>query len=201
MGFNCPHCSTEIAGAMTQEAHLERLKAKDTENKALREQLTQANTKVKDFDTVTKERDTYKSEITGLKTAGERRAAFDAAGIPEAARQGFELVYNSQVSGLEEDKRPSLSDWLNDAETKAHPFLAPHFAAPGNQPVANQQARTVAPPPKIDNGVVRSTETKAGPKTGAELAAYFASPEFQAMPREQQKQVTAELKGRAPRAA
>lgn len=198
MGFKykCSGCGLDhdIDGVLTQEQHVERLNTKNEENRRLKESLVAANSKVKDFEAVVQERDTYRSSIEGVKQETERKQVYDEANIPEAARAGFEVMFASAIAGLDEDKRPSRADWLAAEETRLHPLLAPHFAGAAGGGV--QQKQVVIAPPKIDNGVVRTPDSKAGPKNSAELQAYLASSEYRSLPRPDQRKVLGELKSR-----
>lgn len=198
MGFKhkCSSCGVDndIEGVMLQSAHVERLKAKDDENKALRDELKTTGAKAREYDTAARERDEAKGELTKIRTAAERHQAFAEHGIAdEKARAGFEVLYSSHVAGLEDDKRPTFADWLKADDTRGHPLLAAHFkqTSTGTQ---QPQQKVVQPPPRIDNGVVQNTGQQAGIKTGEQLQAYLNSPEYRSLPKAEQRKALAAVR-------
>jgi len=198
----CPHCQAEIEGFVPQATFIERLKDKENEIKEMKPMLAAAQAKAKDFDAIVKERDTVRAELDGIKTADERREAFKEAGITEAAWPGFEVMYRSATADFDDDKRPTFTDWLAADDTKAHPLLAGHYAQPDALPTNGAPPKPpVAPPPKLDKGIVQTPETKGGIKTAAELQAYLRSGEFLALSGAEQKKMIADLKSKVPQNA
>lgn len=141
MPYHCPSCKAEIPGGLSQEEHVERLAAKNEENKQLKAQLTAAQQAAKEASELKAERDRLTAEISKRDRAAERAAAFDAAGIPNtpAIRKGFELVYDSEMSGIE--KPAAFNDWLGNDETQKHPLLSVHYAKP-QQAASGQQSQS-----------------------------------------------------------
>lgn len=138
MAFKCPHCTQEIAGAMSQESHLERLNAKTAENTELKAKLTEAQGAASEVTTLRTERDQLKSELTKRDRQAEESAAFEEAGVASDTkiRQGFTLVYNSEMSGAEAPV--PFKDWLSAEGTKAHPLLSSGYARQQTTGLTNQ---------------------------------------------------------------
>lgn len=236
MGFNCPHCTKEIPGAMTQESHEQRLNAKTEENKELKARLTEAQAASAGINEIKAERDRLAAEVKKRDRQAERAAAFDEAGIPNtpAIRKGFELVYDSEMSGVAEPT--PIKDWLGKEETKGHPLLSVHYVKPqqgqqagatttatgqttagqtaAGQGTAGQQSQggaaasgqagatttaTTARPQggltNVDRGAAPPPTGQTGPKTPAEVAAYFRSEAYRALPLDKQREEKARLAG------
>lgn len=234
MGFNCPHCTKEIPGAMTQESHEQRLNAKTEENKELKARLTEAQAASAGINEIKAERDRLAAEVKKRDRQAERAAAFDEAGIPNtpAIRKGFELVYDSEMSGVAEPT--PIKDWLGKEETKGHPLLSVHYVKPqqgqqagatttatatgqteAGQGAAGQQqsqgassgqagattttTATTARPQggltNVDRGAAPPPTGQTGPKTPAEVAAYFRSEAYRALPLDKQREEKARLAG------
>jgi hypothetical protein len=156
VGFNCPHCSEAIAGAMTQEAHESRLKAKGEEVRQLREALTAEQAKAQGFDSVVAERDTLRGELAAERERGTRFSAMAELGITDQkAIKGFESIYASEVAGLADDARPSFGDWLAaDDGARAHPLLSGKFTGAPSSPApsSGDDATAAGAPPPIAPG-------------------------------------------------
>lgn len=200
MGFKCPHCSEDIPGAMSQETHRERLKAKEDENTSLKSSLTEAQKKAKLADSMAADLAAARADIAARDAAKERGEAFSAAGIPDKVRSGFEAIYNSTVASAEEGKAPTFTDWLNGDDAKGHPLLSDHYGKAGTteQPKAPADGKTpakipdgkFAPKPtgglaNTDKGGATAPDTVAI-DTPAKLQTYLRSPAYRAQTKEAQ---------------
>ena len=205
MGYKCPHCSEDIADAMSVSSHRDRLKAKDDENKSLKAELSEAQKGSKSVAAITKERDDLKAELSKRDAEKERNEAFAEVGIPDKVRTGFEAIYASYVAGLDEgEEAPSFKAWLASEDAKTHPLLAGHYTASAGE----DQEDPAAPPAK--QPAKKQQQTKTGLKnidksakvpdakgntidTPAKLRAYLQSPEYRALKKEDQKAELASL--------
>jgi hypothetical protein len=200
MAFKCPHCSEPIEGAMSQESHRERLKAKDDENKSLVTELKEAQKKSKQYDSVVKERDDYKAEVDKRDAAVERSSAFNDAGIDPKYQAGFEALYASAVASAEDGKAPSFKDWLNSEEAKTHPLLSDRYgqksesaADPKTEVKPQPKTQTKTPVTPGKTGLTNTDKGATTPPSGGaidtpdKLRDYLNSPEYRAMSREEQK--------------
>lgn len=197
MAYACPHCTKEIAGVVSQDTLTERLAVKQSaidnltaEKATLQARVEQATKGAGDaaalqgqIDTLTKQLDTARRE------QGEYIAAA-SAGVTDPKKLKFiRLAYEDAHEGVEEAKRPAFEAWLADASgARAHDAVRHLFAAPGQPPAAGahmQPPRKDAPPPV--------TPPATGRPSPAQISAYFASPEFKSLPREQQRAKMAEL--------
>lgn len=186
----CPHCAADIAsleGFVPQAKLEERLKAKDGEIKALRESVTGLQGAAKEHGELKAERDRLAAELGSFKTRTERTEALRSAKLKPELLPSMEAIYASEISGLEEDKRPAFSDWLS-GPAREHVLLAPHFAAPAATGAPPQQQRT-APPPSA-GGEPPAGASRLSP---AQVQQYFNSPEYKALPTEARAAKRAEL--------
>lgn len=199
MGVACPHCSKDVPNVVTQEDHVQRLKAKDELAKSLREELATASTAAKDAPAVALERDQLRSKVAQLEEGAVRGAAFDKAKInaDPKVRDRFQRVYDSDMAGVAEADRKPFATWLEAAETKADPFLAPHYAAPSTTAAPGTATAPKAPV------LVASAKTEAGAgdppptteiKTAAELTAFFESDAYRNLDKKEQQRVSGDLR-------
>jgi hypothetical protein len=195
MPADCPHCAKSIdslPGFISQEKHVERLNAKAAENTALAAELQTAREKASAFDATSADLAKVRTELEGVRTREARTGAMAAAGLSPELLDHVALLFDSAKAG---DETLEFAAWLGEeGPARAHPLLAPHFGA-GQQAAGQQAAGTQA-----NTGAVRTAatagSTPAGPKKGpspADLQAIFSSPEFAALPRDQQRARMAEL--------
>lgn len=206
MAFNCPHCSVAIDGAMTKEAHLERLKAKDEENKAVKAQLSEAQGKVSSAEAIKAEHAQYKAELAKRDQQAERATAFQSVQIPDAVRSGFEIVYASEMAGV--DAPVPFAEWLTKEETKSNPMLSVHYGKPTTATTTTQTttaATVTTPKTKPAMGGLTNTDANAGDppvkpgiQTPQELQDYLRSPAYRSLPKDQREQTLATLKAQFP---
>lgn len=171
MPFECPHCSKEIAGAMTQASLEQRLneqrQAKQGEIKLLQDQLEASGDKAGRFDGVEAERDRLLSAVARLTDGATRRDQLAALGIYDATVHAtFGILYDSAVAGLEGEDRPTFEAWLADEEAGArlNPVLAPMFN--GAEAPEGTTGPIVADPLAVKRPATfpaPGTDVKAGP--------------------------------------
>lgn len=131
---------------------------------ALNESLKAAEARAAQFEADAKRASALDAELTGIKTAAERAAAWDAAGVPAEARARLERLYTADTA----DAPATLAEWLeaNKEDPVVSRFLPdaggsqPPPSAPGTgtqQPPASRVPATAgaqAPgrmePPKAD---------------------------------------------------
>lgn len=206
MGYKCPHCSEDIADAMSVSSHRDRLKAKDDENKSLKAELSEAQKGSKSVAAITKERDDLKAELSKRDAEKERNEAFGEAGIPDKVRAGFEAIYASHIAGLEDgEEAPAFAAWLASDDAKTHPLLAGHYTATGDQEdQPDAKAKTAAKkkeaPAQTKTGLANTDKAAGAPATKgntidtpAKLREYLQSPEYRALKKEDQKAELASL--------
>jgi hypothetical protein len=200
MPFACPHCQQTIDGAMSQEAHRERLKAKDEAAKLLEAEVARLRTDAAEVGTLRSERDRLSSELGALRESGAIESAFGAAGVPSdaAVRDGFRVLHAAAMAGLDEGERVTLAEWVASDAARAHPLLAGHYAAP---PAAAGNTSSAPPAgaapraPGLSSGRAGAAEPPAAqrPPTATALREYLRSPAYRALPIPQQKQELARL--------
>jgi hypothetical protein len=198
MPVACPHCTKDVPNVVTQEDHVKRLKAKDDLIAEVKAELVTASAVAKDAPAVALERDQLRSKVQQLEEGAVRGTAFDKAKISAEpkVRDRFQRVYDSEMAGLADDKRVPFATWLEAAETKADPFLAPHFGsattpAPGAPGAPATKVLTATP--KVDAGAGDPPPTTQI-KTQAELASYFESDEYRALEPKEQRRVSGDLR-------
>jgi hypothetical protein len=211
VAYKCPKCSENIEEAVAKSA----LDAKANENTQLKGELKTAQDKAKLADDAARERDEARAEITKRDQAAERSSAFTELGIPETVRGGFEVIYGSEMAGVEQPV--PFKDWLTKEETKAHPLLGAHYKAQtstgtggtGSTTGTGQGARTGGTgqggttgtgTQRASGGLVHVDKgagdpgSASTPKTAAEVQKYLRSPEYRALPLDKQKEQLANLK-------
>lgn len=203
---SCPHCNETIeklSGFVPEATLKERLKnqaaAKDGEITALTSRVTELEGRTEGHDAIVTERDSLKSELSGLKQRGERTAALAELKLDAGLLEHVEVLYNSAIAG--QDEPPDFKPWLEE-HGKVHPLLAPHLGkagaststATGAAGAAGAAGATGAN--KLpDTGAGADPSGPGGKMTPDQLRTYFASPEYAALDRDGKKAKIAELKG------
>lgn len=221
--MDCPHCSKKIEGAVSQEVLRERLAAKDTESTALKTALTEAREKAKAAERLPE----VERELNAIKAERQREEAFSAAGLPAdpKVRAGFAAMYDSAMAGVAEAERKPFGDWLVAEEARTHPLLATHYPATGAQGAgagagaagAGTQAGTGAQGAgagagaagagaqrthaSIDAGTGGAPAGTLTIKTPDDLAKFFNSAEYRALPPEKQRETMTDLRAKLARGA
>lgn len=205
---DCPHCSKEIttlSGFIKQADHEERLKGlrggKDTEIKALSDEVLGLRGKVTGYDAIVAERDTLKTAATAREERDARSGLFTAEGakVDPAMLPHFEMIYNASQAGVAEAEAQTFEAWFA-AGAREHVLLKPHFG---------QGAAVVPPvvvPPVVDPAGGSGINTLGGiapavvpPGPGGRLTPqdvdnYSRSAEYKALSRDDQRTKIAELR-------
>lgn len=207
MKVKCAHCSQEhdVPGVVSRESLTTQVAAKQAEIDLLTKQITDYG----DVAALRRDLEAARSELDQVKTQGQVDAAFRSSGVPEdaAVRAGFRAIYDSQMAGLEADKRTPYHEWLGSEAAQAHPLLRPHYQGQqghgqGQPPGATgATGATGAPPgrmagqgqPQGDNGAAPPPVQGGGLKTAEDVARYLQSPEYRALPLDQQRARRQEL--------
>lgn len=219
MAANCPHCTKPIESlsGFVSQADLEaRLKEKNTQIQTLTTQVTELTPKAQSFDTVNTALANAQRDLT---TAREDFSLATKHGIKDPVTlAGLRAVHGVAMAALPEDKRVGLDGWL-DGDGRQHPLVAPVLAAPAapaapatQAPATQQPAAPAAPAPAAApvvaapaapapnnlpnvNVNVVTPPTQQTKLTPAQLAEYFKSPAYLALPKEQRAAKRAELEG------
>jgi hypothetical protein len=213
MPASCPHCSAEITsltGFVPQEKMQERLNAKTAENNALKAQIEKNAAAVNGYEATVAELTKLKAEVEGARAREGRVAALRASGLDEGLLDHVALLFDSAAAS---EEGLDFATWLaEDGAARSHPLLAPHFRAPadaagatgaaagagqgktagafGSAAAAGQQAAAA-------QRTGAAGATPAGPtkgRTPEQLAAYFASPAYKALPSAEKTAMIAKLK-------
>lgn len=189
----CPHCSeTHVVDGFAKEEVEEKIK---TRIKAKNDEIALYQAKIADLqkvdvDTIARERDEAVRELATIREASAVAEAFGSVGITadDALRGAFRTIYDSATAGKED--RPSFAEWVQGDDAKNHVLLRAHYPAPpapGTKPPPAPK-----PPPSTENGTAPAG-TRDGKLSPADLRAYFASPEYRALPKEERAAKMAEL--------
>lgn len=199
MGYNCPKCN-EAIDAVSKQTFDERVRSNAEALKAAKDAAVESQNKAKAAEEKAGKFDAVHAELVGLKTASARNEAFQKAGIAadEKVRARFAAIFDAEQSGKPEGEALEFGAWLEAEDTRADPFLAPHFKPAGQTGANQQQSQQPAAKPKVTT----RTETGAGdppagaaivPKTPAELQAHLNSPAYKGLPKEQRRAELARL--------
>ncbi len=132
---DCPHCSvaiTSLPGFISQADLEDRLKnlktGKDTEIRALSDEVLGLRGKVTGYDALVAERDTLKTAATAREERDARSGLFTAEGakVDPAMLPHFEMIYNASQAGVAEADAKTFEAWFG-AEAREHVLLKPHF--------------------------------------------------------------------------
>lgn len=200
MANACPHCKAEIPGMIEQSVHTERLNLKQAaldhrneEYEALKQKLEQATPRLREVDALTAKIATLEGDLEKQKGSAAKALAAAKAGLNPDKMRLAETAYEMAHETVDAAKRPAFTDWLVAEDgAKSNPDIRHLFAAaqaaagtppiPGSPPVPKKDA----PPPTAPPGGNQKP-------TPAQIDAYFKSPEFKAMKREDQHKKVAEL--------
>jgi hypothetical protein len=207
MAINCKHCQGDVesqfdetlASRLAREAA--KLKAKDDELKLVSGKLTAAQEAARAFDAERAEL----ADLRKAKARAERVEALKAHGIPDTALDEIELLFEARMAQRDEAERVGFADFLGpEGEARKSVLLSGYFgAAPGAAPAPPLRPGTPAgaapPPPGIAtaNGGAAPPGVRQRPASTQDLQAYFASPEFKALPSADKRAKLAELQAKA----
>lgn len=193
----CPHCSeTHAVDGFTKDELEEKIRARV---KAKNEEIALYQAKISDLekidvDTITRERDEAVRELSSIREASAVSEAFATVGIQgdDALRGAFRTIYDATMIGR--DEKPAFAEWVQSDEARGHVLLRSHY--PAAPPAGTQSAApppsTPRPPPSTE-GNAAGADTSRARLAPADLRAYFASPEYRALPKEQREAKRAEL--------
>jgi len=189
MALSCPHCNEAIPGLVKQETMTERINAKAEENRLLAAKVAELTETAASASAASTELATVRAELTGL----QRRLKLSERGISDPqVIAAMEAIYASQHVGTED--APAFEDvdaWAKDHVLLSHLFReTPAAPAPPN---GTTPATPRAPIPVRDSAS-EDAPPRQGRMTPAQLREYFQSPTFLAMPPDQRKAKTAELR-------
>lgn len=187
MAIACPHCKVEIADVLTQATHVERLNLKEAANEALRGEKAALEAKVTRLAPFEAQVATLTADLEKQKGSSAKVLAAAKAGLNPDKMRLVETAYEMSFDGTDASRRPAFADWLvADDGAKANGDIKHLFA--GVAPTTPG-----APVPKSDAPPPGSPPPGGARPTPQQLSAYFASPEFKSLPRDQQKAKVAEL--------
>jgi hypothetical protein len=194
----CPHCSeAHVVDGFTKKdveaAVTSRIKSKNAEIDLLNKRIS--DLEAVDVSAITRERDDAVRELATIREASEVDAAFSGVGIAadEALRGAFRTIYESATTGAED--RPSFAAWVQSDDARNHVLLRSHYAPPAGDGRAAAPGVPPVKPPKAapPEGNVAAADTRTKAPTPAEVAAYFRSPEYRALPKDDRAAKRAEL--------
>lgn len=191
MGYNCPKCN-EAIDAVSKQAFDERVKSNAEALKAVKDSAVEAEKRAKVAEEKAGQYDAVAGKLAAIEKASVRNEAFAKAGIAqdEKVRARFAAIFDAEQSGKPEGEALDFGAWLEAEDTRADPFLSPHFKQPAQAGAG--QTQQVAAKPKVTT----RTETGAGdppagaavvPKTPAELQAHLNSPAFKGLPKDKRQ--------------
>lgn len=190
----CPHCSEDVPGMMTREAHKENVAPHIALAKRLEAELATAKTEVTAASGYKAERDEARKELG----KAHRTSLLTSKGITDAdVIETMEMIHASKSAAMDE---PVAFEDFEAWGATTHTLLASHFTAP---PVAGEAP--VVPPVRVAPKLPTSDQSAVvppapqGKPTPAQVQALFASPEFNALPRDQQDAKFAEIKAQVGR--
>lgn len=203
MPFACPHCQKEIKDVVEQATMTERLKAKQGEIEALKAEVTAAAPKARDYDAVAGERDRLKTEIAEVREQAGRSTALAGIGVTDPrVAASFAAIHASEMSGREEKDRVPFAEF--DRWAKDHPLLTSHIKPAATTTTPATTTTTTAAPaaglPKTP-GATATPAAPQGKQTPAQIAAYFASPEYRALKPEERAAKRIELQAQVSKPA
>ncbi len=208
----CPHCAADVSATLVaktevattlaaKEAEILRLKpeaAKGALTDGLAARLAAAETlaaRVPALETAAAAATQRAERMQALGTASPRL-------LDPQISAAVEAVYGLVIAAMPEAERPAFGAWLGDAAgAKAHPLLAalftnapaapaPPAAAPAAPATAAAQSAPAAPPrpglPPANTGAAPPAAPAQGPMSRPQIEAYFRSPEYRALPKDQQ---------------
>lgn len=185
----CPHCSVDVPGMMTREAHKENVKPHTDMIKRLEAELGTARTEVTAASQYKVERDEARKELG----KAHRTSLLTSKGITDAdVIETMEMIHASKSAAMDE---PVAFEDFEAWGATTHTLLASHFAAP-SVPGEVPAVPPVRVPPKLPTSDQSAVVPPApqGKPTPAQVQALFSSPEFQALPRDQRDAKVAEIK-------
>ena len=218
MPVSCPHCSGDIQPTIDQTLK-DRLKRKDEANQkkveGLRRELELTERKLSDASGNSAELEDLRTKVAEYETkitTSERKAFLTAAGVPadklDDVLDDLSLIFDNRAQADAEGNMPTFEAfYAADGPGRASPVVqavlpasAPEGGAPPGAPgaVPAPTSSPTTPPvraPSSSAGAVPTTPAQSTRMTPAQLEAYFRSPEFQRMPREQQVAKERELAG------
>lgn len=200
MSFKCPGCDAvheKVPGYVSQDKMTERLAAKGTEIAALKDRVRELEPLASNSEAIALERDQLKGRISDMEAASQVDAAFSAAKVAPAARDGFKAIYDSAMAGKDEADRQPFHEWVGSEEARGHVLLKGHYdQADGAAPASTPAAAPATPTSPVVNTDTGGDPPNTNPQPiGAQaLQDYFASEAYTALPREKRTEVRTSLR-------